>query len=140
MRRRCRNPRANGFKSYGGRGITVCERWATSFEAFFADMGPRPDGTSLDRVDNDRGYHCGKCSDCEARGVPANCRWATKAEQQQNMRTNVLLTINGETRCFAEWCRAYGIPPNTLKYRIRSGWPIDRCLVPAGKQERRIAL
>lgn len=70
---RCTDPRVNGFAYYGGRGIAVCERWA-SFENFLADMGGRPEGKTLDRIDNDRGYE------------PINCRWATNAEQRANRR------------------------------------------------------
>ena len=75
MNQRCRNPNATGFSHYGGRGITICERWA-DFRNFLADMGPRPEGTSLDRIDNDGNYE------------PGNCRWATRHEQNLNKRHN----------------------------------------------------
>jgi hypothetical protein len=87
MRGRCYNPNVNRFENHGGRGIKVCDRWNESFEAFLADMGPRPSPThSIDRYpDNDGNYE------------PGNCRWATPREQQGNKRTNVFVILNGQT-------------------------------------------
>jgi hypothetical protein len=74
MKARCTNPKSPKFRYYGGRGITVCDRWSTSFEAFLADMGDRPPGKSIDRINNDGNYE------------PGNCRWATQSEQVRNRR------------------------------------------------------
>jgi hypothetical protein len=73
MKYRCTNPNAINYHNYGGRGITVCERW-NEFKNFLADMGERPEGTSIDRIDNDLGY------------FKENCRWATRHEQRINQR------------------------------------------------------
>lgn len=86
---RCRNPQSKYFKNYGGRGITVCDRWL-AFGNFLKDMGERPDGLSLDRKDNNKGYS------------PDNCKWATRAEQNSNQRRNVYVVIQGETLCFSQ--------------------------------------
>ena len=105
---RCTNPTNAAWGRYGGRGITVCPEWAT-FEQFYADMGPRPEGTSLDRIDNDRGY------------APDNCRWATSKEQQNNRRSNVHVTIDGVTRTLKQWAEHFGISYAVVKERRADG-------------------
>jgi hypothetical protein len=86
MKKRCDNPKDPYYKDYGGRGIKVCERWDKSFPAYFEDVGERPEGLTLDRVDNDGGYWCGKCDECLANGWPKNWRWATQKQQIFNQR------------------------------------------------------
>lgn len=107
---RCRNPKCPAYPNYGGRGIGVCEAW-TSFSGFLADMGERPEGLSLDRVDNDQGYS------------PENCRWATRTEQARNKRSTRLITVNGETLSTAEWSERSGLKIATIWARIAKGWP-----------------
>lgn len=79
MIRRCNHPNASNWKHYGGRGITVCDRWQNSYGNFLADMGERPEGTSLDRIDNDGNY------------CPENCQWATSKQQNNNQRSRMIV-------------------------------------------------
>ena len=113
MLRRCTYAQSVGFMRYGGRGIRVCTRWRKSFTNFLADMGVRPKGKSLDRIDNDGPYS------------PENCRWATRAEQMQNTSTNHYLTFGGKTLCAAEWARRVGVSRTSLLWRIEN-WPVKR--------------
>lgn len=108
MLNRCRNPKSSFFHRYGGRGITVCERWL-DFRNFLADMGIAPAGMSLDRIDNDGNYELG------------NCRWATSAQQYANTSKNRNVTINGATYCLTEWCRITGVNYSTAVARHKRG-------------------
>ena len=109
MRDRCFCVTDTSYHRYGGRGITVCERWS-SFENFLADMGERPPGMTIDRIDNNGPYS------------PENCRWATNLEQSRNKRTSILITVGSETLCLSEWADRTGIDYWTLHGRIRRGW------------------
>jgi hypothetical protein len=110
MIQRCENPKAPYFFAYGGRGVSVCDRWRKDFEGFLADMGPRPSPKhSIDRIDNDGGYS------------PENCRWATPQQQACNRKSNVKTEINGELLCIAEIARRYGISSATIRMRYHSG-------------------
>jgi hypothetical protein len=113
MKSRCNNENFKFFKNYGGRGIKVCDRWK-DFYTFFEDMGPVPDGKSLDRIDNEKGYS------------PENCRWATRTEQARNKRNLVFITANGETKCLGEWSEQTGIKVSTLSARLKLGWADDK--------------
>jgi len=105
MLQRCRNPKSYSYKYYGARGITVCERWL-KFDNFYADMWPRPDGMSLDRIDNDGIYE------------PSNCRWATAAEQARNNRNARKITFNGKTQVLTDWAKEIGLSHACLRYRL----------------------
>jgi hypothetical protein len=114
MKRRC-DPDYKDKHLYAERGITICEKWANSFNAFFEDIGPKPfPEATVDRINNDLGY------------FPENCRWATKLEQSQNTRKARMLTFNGETLCLREWARRLGITHATLASRINKGWEPEK--------------
>lgn len=116
MRARCYNPKSDSYRLYGQRGIGVCERWRDSFAAFLADMGERPDGMTLDRVDSDADYS------------PENCRWATPLDQARNKRRTRRLTYQGQTKCLTEWAELHGLNFFTLLKRLRLGWSPEAAL------------
>lgn len=113
MRARCNNPNDSDYKDYGGRGILVCKEW-DDFGVFFADMGERPTGKTLDRIDVDGDY----CA--------ANCRWATPEEQANNKRTNRLIVWGDDQKTLAQWCRETGVEHSKAQYRLKQGWPVAR--------------
>jgi hypothetical protein len=129
LRQRCINPRTPAFGHYGGRGIDVCERWLQSFENFLADMGTRPDGLTLERLDNNKGYG------------PDNCKWGTRKEQSNNTRHNVKVEYNGVVLNLTQWAERTGIKFNTLKMRHTLGWSPERMLndplIPKGQRFKR---
>ena len=86
MKQRCHYTKHVAWDRYGGLGLKVCEAWRDSFQQFLADMGEKPIGKSIDRIDNDLGYDCGKCEDCVSRSASLNCRWSTSSEQRRNQR------------------------------------------------------
>lgn len=116
MRDRCTNEKNSNYSRYGGRGISVCTEWDSSFESFYRDMGPRPDGMSLDRENNDGNYN------------PRNCRWANIQTQNSNKSTNRYFLYQGETITKAELSRRTGIPVATIDTRIRGGWDDTRII------------
>jgi hypothetical protein len=121
MKRRCYNKLNKSYSRYGGRGITVCDRWLAAFENFREDMGERPtESHSIERVDNSLGYS------------KENCVWATPLEQARNRRTNVLLTIGDETKTQAEWARSSGITSATIRARRRAGLIGAALIAPRG--------
>lgn len=116
MKDRCGNPRNPAYAYYGGRGITVCDRWMF-YPHFLADMGRRPTPQhSLERNDNGGNYE------------PSNCRWATKVEQGNNTRTNRWIEYEGKRQTVAQWARERGLEHETLRTRLERGWSISRAL------------
>lgn len=127
MRSRCSDPENKAFAGYGGRGITVCERWQESFEAFFADMGLRPSRNhQLDRIDNDGPYS------------PENCRWVSRIENCNNRRDNVLVEWRGEALTVPEWARRTGLTKYAIWQRLKLlGWDVERALTTPVRQRKR---
>lgn len=115
MRARCNNPNNADYADYGGRGIAVCDAW-DDFAAFYADMGDRPDGFTIDRIDVDGNYE------------PGNCRWASHKEQANNKRSNHLIEIDGERLTLQAWCDRYGIDSSKVRYRLSVGMPPKEAL------------
>ena len=114
MKQRCSNSSATGFENYGGRGISVCDRWVT-FENFLSDMGERPEGRSLDRIDPNGNYE------------PSNCRWASPKEQHRNRTNNSKVTYDGKTATVAELAESAGITHAAMRWRLKR-WAIERSI------------
>jgi hypothetical protein len=120
MLSRCRNPNVINYERYGARGIKVCERWQI-FDNFLEDMGEPPEGTSIDRIDNNGNYE------------PGNCRWATLKEQNRNRRNNIKIDFNGETLVLADWAKRFDIPYSVMLWRYRKGWTEAKLMQPSRK-------
>jgi hypothetical protein len=119
---RCNNKNDDRYEEYGGRGIRVCMRWY-SFANFLADMGPRGEGLTLDRIDVDGHYE------------PGNCRWATAQEQANNKRN--VRELNGERKTVEAWARVYGQPPARVRSRLSRGWDLLDALTTGNVQGRK---
>lgn len=124
MKTRCYNPNVPNYGYYGGRGISVCEEWRNSFQAFYewaVENGYRDDLT-IDRIDMNGNYE------------PSNCRWVDMYVQNNHSRRNHLVTHNGETKTAAEWARQYGIYRQLFTMRILRGWSFERAINPNAKR------
>lgn len=119
---RCNNPKNQAFHNYGGRGIRVCEQWAT-FEGFYADMGAS-NGLTLERMNNDGNYE------------PANCKWATRKEQNSNRRDNVFLEHAGLRLTLTQWSEKMHIALGTIQKRLKLGWSTRDTLEAAVRPPR----
>lgn len=136
---RCTNRLNTKWKDYGGRGITMCARWRDDFAAFRDDMGECPSTShSIDRIDNDGHYSCGKCDDCRTRGLVANCRWATYIEQARNKRNSVLVRVGDESVTIPELSDRTGINEATIRNRVRKNATIDAVTDPNVDGLRRV--
>lgn len=116
MIQRCYDPCSDAYKYYGAKGVSVCERWLCSFSAFALDMGDRPEGMSIDRIDGNGNYE------------PSNCRWTSHVQQSRNRSSNRVLTFNGKTQTAVEWAEELGANPFTIYSRLKRGWSHERAL------------
>lgn len=118
IKRRCYNKNDQAYNDYGGRGIKMCVQWLNSFEAFYNwahDNGYKP-GLTIDRKDNNGNYE------------PGNCRWVTRKEQALNRRSNVFITYNNITKTQSEWADDMKIDRNTIAWRVKNNWPLEKVL------------
>jgi len=125
MNNRCYCRGATAYERYGGRGISVCERWRGSFANFLADMGPKPfPEATLERIDNNGNYE------------PGNVIWASAKVQNNNKRNIIRLTFRGETRTLLAWCDILGVDPRLVRQRLKVGWDTETALLmpPGGKR------
>jgi len=124
MKTRCLNKNTPAYENYGGRGIKVCDRWLNSFENFLADMGNRPDGLMLERMNNDGNYE------------PSNCKWGTRLEQNNNTRKTIRIEFDGKTMTLRDWSEKTGICKETLASRFYAGWSVSEILNKPVQQNR----
>lgn len=127
MKARCLNKNRKEYPRYGGRGITVCDQWRDSFQAFFDDMGARPSAEySIERLDNDGPY------------APHNCVWATIIEQANNRSNNAVVTVDGQEKSITQWAREAGMTPQGVRWRLQNGWKPEEAIASFdGRKERR---
>jgi hypothetical protein len=118
IKQRCANPKNAAYHRYGGRGITMCQRWIDSYTDFIADIGEQPEGMTLDRIDNDGHYE------------PHNVRWVTRKEQANNRATNVVLTHNGLTMTLKQWAERLGWKYGLIASRWKKGKRGDELFAP----------
>ena len=124
MKHRCFNPNNKQYLYYGGRGIAVCDLWL-NLDNFLADMGTKPSPKhSLDRIDNNGDYS------------PKNCKWSTRVEQNNNQRTNRLITIENDTRTIAQWAKKMGYGENVIPRRLYRGWSEYKAVMTPVRQRK----
>lgn len=116
MKARCYNPKNHAYHRYGGRGITMSKRWLNSFDNFFDDMGFKPDGYCIDRINNNKGYS------------KNNCKWVTYKENANNTRRNILININGKNKSIEQISKETGLKIQTILYRYHKGKPIKQII------------
>jgi hypothetical protein len=126
MRKRCQNPKHKYYEYYGGKGISVCERWQ-NFENFYADMGKRPDNLTIDRIDSNGNYE------------PGNCKWSTRLEQSRNRKNSKVIEYNGQKIPYAEAAKILGLGYAGVMDRVIRGWSPERIMTtPAITTQTRV--
>ena len=118
MKQRCTNPNTESYKHYGARGIVVCEHWQGNFQNFLADMGVKPKGLSIERLNNDGNYE------------PENCIWADQKTQHRNRRVSAFLEYAGKRLTITEWAARIGRHPTTINSRLKRGMSLEEVLSP----------
>lgn len=122
MKQRCLNPNNKKYLLYGGRGITICDDW-NIFDLFLRDMGERPLGKTIDRIDSDGNYE------------PGNCRWATPSEQNYNKKPK-LISFNGRSLTLGEWAESLNLSKSAICRRLKQGWTLDEALTKKKGEKR----
>lgn len=125
MKQRCLDPNSEKYPRYGGRGITICPTWRAGFEAFLEDMGLRPLGTTIGRIDNDGPYS------------KANCEWQSMTVQANNRSNNAPVEFLGQSKTIAQWAESIGLSYSALSTRIRRGWPLELAMDPSYRRRSR---
>jgi hypothetical protein len=116
MRARCHNPKNQAYERYGGRGIFMCDEWLDNFDRFYEDMGPKPEGMDLDRIDNEKGYS------------KQNCQWISRKENTRNTRRTVYVDVNGIKLKLHQISDLTGQKKTTISYRLKQGLPLEQVL------------
>ena len=127
MKQRCSNKNRKDYKNYGGKGVKVCNKWKNDFQQFCLDMGTRPDGYLLDRIDYNGNYE------------PKNCRWVSVAKSSRNKSTNNWIDFNGTTNTIGDWSKKLGGHKSLIRTRLKQGWSIEKAITTSvnSKLQRR---
>jgi hypothetical protein len=133
---RCENPNSGGYHNYGGRGITICSGLRDP-ATFVSEVGQPEDGMTLDRIDNDLGYWCGRCSECRRKQRDRNVRWATRKQQMNNVRKNHIIRWDGKDFTLSQLAELAELHPMVLYSRLRNGWDLCTALITRVRPRRR---
>lgn len=125
IKKRCENPNDKGYKSYGGRGIKICEEWKNNYVAFrdWALVNGYEENLSIDRIDTNKNY------------CPENCRWATAKQQANNRRNNIFIEYNGKRQSINEWSAETGLSYRAIHARLKAGWEVSKTLEQPSKRK-----